>query len=541
MNCSECAAALPPEARFCLQCGTRVPAAPDPAGDPLRDTLERAIGFQYRIERLLGRGGMGAVYLAHEFALDRDVAIKVLPPEHAGTAQMRARFKQEGRTAARLTHPNIVPLHTFGEVDGLMYFVMGYVSGDSLAARLSRDRTMSSDTTRALLADLTGALEYAHRQGIVHRDLKPDNILLDADSGAPLLTDFGIAKAPAAGGQLTMTGQIIGTAHYMSPEQARGQADVDARSDLYSLGVMAYEMIAGRRPFEADNPLDALTQRLTQDPPPLRAVVPDVDDDLSAAIMRCLQREPANRWPDARTLRAAIAPADDADDPLPIRLLKLWVVFAVVGPIASVYLGIFRGPAAAIGSSIGLLGPLLILSAGTFLVARRQTFTAGAIVRLVFAQPRGWRFWYPKRFRRRGDVWDRLPPRVRRLRVQSTVVFGLLIGIAIPIQIGIFATGRMSAVRIPLAVFIVACAAFGALARVRMTKYVSSTLRVPAAEASRILSLKSWQTAAWQSGPASDLLRLHATAPDASRLPSDSAPTVRLSSKAGGTNEVTHV
>ena len=135
MNCSECAADLPAGAKFCLQCGARVAVAPDPAGDPLREALDRAIGFQYRIERLLGRGGMGAVYLAHELALDRDVAIKALPPEHAGTAQMRARFKQEARTAARLTHPNIVPLFTFGEVDGLMYFVMGYVAGESPSGR----------------------------------------------------------------------------------------------------------------------------------------------------------------------------------------------------------------------------------------------------------------------------------------------------------------------------------------------------------------------------------------------------------------------
>ena len=165
MACSDCGAALPADARFCLNCGTRVQIASPVDADPLRDALERAIGFQYRIERLLGRGGMGAVYLAHEFALDRDVAIKVLPPEHAGTPQMRARFKHEARTAARLTHPNIVPLHTFGEVDGLMYFVMGYVRGESLATRLRRDGALAPDTVRTLVADLAGALEYAHRHG----------------------------------------------------------------------------------------------------------------------------------------------------------------------------------------------------------------------------------------------------------------------------------------------------------------------------------------------------------------------------------------
>ena len=289
MECSECRITLPAQARFCLQCGARVQAAPDPVADPLRDALERAIGFQYRIERLLGRGGMGAVYLAHELALDRDVAIKVLPPDQGGTPQMRARFKQEARTAARLTHPNIVPLYTFGEIDGLMYFVMGYVSGDSLAARLRRGGALSAETTRVVLADLAGALEYAHRQGIVHRDLKPDNILIDAGSGAALLTDFGIAKAPV-GGQLTMTGQIVGTPHYMSPEQARGQPDVDARSDLYSLGVMAYEMLAGRRPFDAESPLDALTQ--------------EADPESAAAGFGCARRGRRSRRRDHEMPRA---------------------------------------------------------------------------------------------------------------------------------------------------------------------------------------------------------------------------------------------
>src|SRR5262245_41773986 len=289
---------------------------------------------------------------------------------------MRARFKHEARTAARLTHPNIVPLHTFAEVDGLIYFVMGYVSGDTLAARLRRDGTLSPEMTRLFLADLTGALEYAHRQGIVHRDLKPDNILIDADSGAALLSDFGIARAPIAGGQLTMTGQIVGTPHYMSPEQARGHSDLDARSDLYSLGVMAYEMLAGRRPFDAKSPLDALTQRLTQSPPPLASVAPGVDEDLADAIMRCLEREPANRWPDARALRAAIALVDDGEDPLPIRLLRFSVAMAMVTLVAAVYLWIFKGPGAGIGASIGMAIPLAVVGTGAFVVAKRQKFTA---------------------------------------------------------------------------------------------------------------------------------------------------------------------
>src|SRR5215813_11174233 len=165
MECRECGAMLAATAKFCLECGWRVQAAPDPNVDPLKEALEKAIGFQYRIERLLGRGGMGAVYLAHELALDRDVAIKVLPPEQAGAPQSRDRFRREARTAARLNHPNIVPLYTFGEVDGLVYFVMGYVAGESLASRSRREGPLGSDEAWTLLAEITDALAYAHRQG----------------------------------------------------------------------------------------------------------------------------------------------------------------------------------------------------------------------------------------------------------------------------------------------------------------------------------------------------------------------------------------
>ena len=319
MQCRECDSLLPPEARFCLSCGARVePTVPGSTVDPILEALRKAIGFQYRIERLLGRGGMGAVYLAHELALDRDVAIKVLPPEHAGTPEVRERFRREARTAARLTHPHIVPLHTFGEVSGLVYFVMGYVAGESLAARLKRQGPLESEEARALLVAICNALDYAHRQGIVHRDIKPDNILIDADSGAPLLTDFGIAKPTVDEAQLTTTGQLIGTPHYMSPEQALGRSDVGPRSDLYSLGVAAYEMVSGHRPFEAESPLEALTQRLTRDPRPLGSVAPGVAPDLALAITRCLQRDPVSRWTDARSLREA----SGAPRTCPCRLIR---------------------------------------------------------------------------------------------------------------------------------------------------------------------------------------------------------------------------
>ena len=216
--------------------------------DPQRAALERALGAQYEIGRLLGRGGMGAVYLAREKALERAVAIKVLPPDLAADAESRERFRREARTAARLTHPNIVPLYTFGEAEGMLYFVMGYVRGESLGDRMRREGRMAEADVRRILAELADALDYAHRQGVIHRDIKPDNVLLDDESGRPMLTDFGVAKARASGATLTEAGAVVGTAHYMSPEQASGARDLDGRSDLYGLGILMFEMLTGAVP-----------------------------------------------------------------------------------------------------------------------------------------------------------------------------------------------------------------------------------------------------------------------------------------------------
>ncbi len=302
--------------------------------DPLRAALETALGAQYEIVRLLGRGGMGAVYLARERALDRTVAIKVLPPEIAVSAEAQERFRREARTAAKLTHPNIVPLHTFGEVEGMMYFVMGYVRGESLADRMRRDEELPPDDARRILSAMADALDYAHRQGVVHRDIKPDNILLEEESGRPMLTDFGIAKAAASGETLTELGTAIGTPHYMSPEQASGERDLDGRSDLYSLGVVGYAMLAGRLPFEGSMAQEVLVQHVTKAPASLETVASDVPEDLSRVVMRCLAKEPDARWPDGKSLHEAIVDVGAVDESLVEK--RAWfdgLLFGRVAPI----------------------------------------------------------------------------------------------------------------------------------------------------------------------------------------------------------------
>jgi hypothetical protein len=534
MQCRQCGATLPAEARFCPSCGARLDMAPEAPGDPLREALEKAIGFQYRIERLLGRGGMGAVYLAHELALDRDVAIKVLPPEQAGAAELRERFRREARTAARLSHPNIVPLHTFGEVDGLVYFVMGYVAGESLASRLRRNGPLPSDEVRTLLAEVADALAYAHRHGVVHRDIKPDNILIDAESGSPHLTDFGIAKAGFSDGRLTAAGQLMGTPAYMSPEQVLGRPDVDARSDLYSLGVAAYEMLSGRLPFEGENPMETLTQRLRQQPTPLRTVAPNVPDDLAVAIERCLERDPANRWPDAKSLRFELVPTgDDTDDPLVVRNLRKasFVVVLVAPTLVSTALFGWFNPGPVRGLAAVLVGGaivLLLMVLGAAVVLRRQGFALRTILQAALRQPRGWRFWYPRRFRRQGDVWDRLPEPIRRVRLHFALFFAFFFGIYLPLFIGLLASRGPRGIQglqiIPLVVVALLFAE-----RQRTLKRTAATLGISSAEASKIMSTPTWRTSVWQRGPAAALIR-HGTLGSAPRAAASGGSTAPAAS-----------
>ncbi|HYC31219.1 MAG TPA: serine/threonine-protein kinase, partial [Gemmatimonadales bacterium] len=223
------------------------------ADKPLAARLAEALGSAYTIEGEIGRGGMGVVYRARDERLQRRVAIKVLPPELAFQQDIRERFTREAQTAARLSHPHIVPIHTVGEGLGLVYFVMGYVDGESVAGRIRRRGRLPVEEARRIMAEAADALGAAHGVSIIHRDIKPDNILLEGPRGRVMVTDFGIAKALSAssGATLTGAGVAIGTPAFMSPEQAAGEREIDGRSDLYSLGIVSFQMLTGELPFTA--------------------------------------------------------------------------------------------------------------------------------------------------------------------------------------------------------------------------------------------------------------------------------------------------
>ena len=247
--------------------------------------LQSALAGRYALERLLGRGGMGIVYLARDLSLDRPVAIKLLPPALAEVPALRERFLREARTAARLSHPHIVPIHAVEEHGELVLFVMGYVEGETLAQRIARGGPLPPEEAARILQEVAWALAYAHRHGVVHRDVKPDNILLERASGRAVVSDFGIAQsADASSG--SPRGEVLGTVRYMSPEQLAG-APVDGRSDLYGLGVTALQALTGGRPGDAA----ALPERL------------------APIVERCLEPDPANRFPDGEALADALGAA----------------------------------------------------------------------------------------------------------------------------------------------------------------------------------------------------------------------------------------
>lgn len=288
-----------------------------PPTSDLQERLSTALAGQYRIDRKLGQGGMGTVFLAQDLTLDRPVAIKVISPDVSTSAEIRERFVQEAKTVARLRHPNIVSVYAAGEADNLLYFVMEFVPGESLRERLTREKRIPLNDANAIMRDIASALDYAHQTALVHRDVKPENVLLDRESGRAMLTDFGVARAIAGDARLTGAGLVLGSPQYMSPEQASGEDQLDGRSDLYSLGLIGYEMISGAAAVEGASAAAILVKQITVMPKPLLEKTPGTPVELATTIDRLLAKSPNERFQRGAEVLASLA-GEEFDDATPV-------------------------------------------------------------------------------------------------------------------------------------------------------------------------------------------------------------------------------
>ena len=311
MECLKCHTPLPDGSKFCLACGADVTGggtlgATASGTEALMQRLQRLVEGKYKIERLLGKGGMGAVFLAHDLTLEREVAIKVLPPDISLDEQIVKRFQQEAKTSAKLDHTNIIPIYRVESEGGLNYFVMKYIAGTSLEDVLDQRQPLTIDYVQRVLWEAACALGHAHQRGVVHRDVKPANIMFDHD-GRVMLTDFGISKALQAASGFTGTGMIIGTPHYMAPEQAKG-GTVDGRADEYSLAVVGYRMITGELPYTGDSVHTILYKHIFEEVPSAAAKRSDAPPFLTAAISRALSKEADQRFATMEEFATAVWP-----------------------------------------------------------------------------------------------------------------------------------------------------------------------------------------------------------------------------------------
>src|SRR5690242_8541911 len=335
-TCPRCGEAVGPADRFCARCGSDVSGVHgDVATEVVRgpaiktvdqqrallETLRQATLGDYEVRAEVGRGGMATVFLAHDVALDRKVAIKVMAPALLSDPGFAERFKREARTAASLSHPNIIPIYAVKEGEHLLYFVMKFIEGRPLDSIIKEVGPLPIPMVQAILNQVGAALGYAHKRRVVHRDVKPANIMIDSDGWA-IMTDFGIAKVSEAHG-LTMTGATVGTPSYMSPEQCAAK-ELTGASDQYSLGVVAYEMLAGKLPFNADSIMAIMYSHFNDPPPPIEQVRPDCPPEIVTAVMRMLAKEPTERFPTVEDAISAIGvPAMTPDDPVRTQLMTL--------------------------------------------------------------------------------------------------------------------------------------------------------------------------------------------------------------------------
>ena len=340
--------------------------------DSLFLSFQDALAGRYSLDRELGRGGMGVVYLAREVHLDRLVAIKLLPPERAADPTLRERFLREARTAAKLSHPNIIPIHAVEDVAGFVFFVMAFVDGETLANRVRTRGPLSAAEGTRVIREVSWALAYAHGQGLVHRDVKPDNILLEAGTGRVLVADFGIASVAGTESE----GPVSGTPEFMSPEAVLGKT-VDARSDLYALGATAYYAFSGRLPIEGRSATEVLAKHVSESPAPLATHGLTVPRKVGALVDRCLAKDPAQRPDSADTLAEQLGVAVQQRRELP-PILRAFVrrTGRLNGP-GTIILPMIALPAAiGVGNmtqssllGIGTMGLLLLVPAAAYCVA----------------------------------------------------------------------------------------------------------------------------------------------------------------------------
>lgn len=353
--------------------------------------LQSAVAGRYSIEREIGRGGMGVVYLGRDVALDRPVALKVLPPADAWRPEVRERFLREARTAARLSHPNIVPIFSVEEAGEFVFFVMAYVEGETLRHRIARQGPLPVATGARLLRDVAWALAYAHAQGVVHRDVKPENILLEAGSDRALVTDFGIAQVRTAHVASDLE-PVVGTPEFMSPEQASGEP-VDHRSDLYAFGVVAFYVFAGKPPFDGRTAPAILAQHIATPPPSLSTAAPGIPRAIATLVDTCLAKDPSQRVQKGEQVAEALAASLERRRDVP--------------PAVRVFIA-ERKEAEAGTMMVVVMGPWLSLAILGLLFSREAALTAAGMVvlALLVAVPMGHTIASTRRLLKAGYGWD---------------------------------------------------------------------------------------------------------------------------------------